>query len=226
MSLSTQTSPPTAARGKLTRRQVMAAALACVDRDGLEALSMHKLGDALGVKAMSLYNHVANKDDVLGGIVDVLWSEVAPPPSEPASWHDVARTLAGSLRDMIHRHPSAAPLLLSARPISEHALLVADAFRAALTAAGLPDECAVPFLRTVVSYGLGQSLAVLAWSGETCDDVDELARIRRVGNLLPHGASDDLLRVALWFCDDCVSAEQYDLGLTLMIKGLDAYLAE
>lgn len=216
-----------AVRPALTRERILASALDYVDRHGLDALSMHKLGAELGVKAMSLYNHVANKDDLLGGIVDALWAETAPPPKRPASWHDVARTLAGSLRAMIHRHPNAAPLLLSTRTLSGQALQVAATYRAALTGAGLSDERTVPFLRTLVSYALGQSLAELSWSqGEPDVDLpDELARIRWVSDHLPHGASDDHIRTALWFCADCASAEQFDLGLTLMIKGLDADLA-
>lgn len=228
MIASTKESPIAANRATLTRERVLAAALDYVDRNGLDALSMHKLGAELGVKAMSLYNHVANKDDLLSGIVDVLWSEISPPPSAPPSWQQVAQTLAGSLRSMIRRHPNAASLLLSARTLSQPALQVADTYRTALTGAGLPEECAVPFVRTLVSYALGQGLAELSWSQaipET-DDADELARIRRVSDLLPHGASDNLVRIALWFCADWVPAEQFDLGLTLMIKGLDAHLAE
>lgn len=219
--------PTTAtARGKLTRRQVLGAALDYVDRHGLAALSMHKLGDELGVKAMSLYNHVDGKSDLLAGIVDVLWAEI-PQPSGTSSWQESAHTLARSLRAMIHRHPHAASLLLSAQTMPEHALRVVDGYRAALTDAGLPDERAVPFLRTLVTYALGQGLAEVAWSQcEPEADVDELARIRRVSRMLPDGASDELLRVALWFCGECHPAEEFDLGVTLMIKGLHAHLAE
>lgn len=217
-----------AVRTALTRERILESALDYVDRHGLDALSMHKLGAELGVKAMSLYHHVANKHDLLAGIVEVLWSEVPPPPDPPASWRDHSRMLTTSLREMIHRHPSAAPLLLSTGTLSQQALEVADAYRTALTQAGLPNERAVPFLRTLVSHALGQSLAELSWSqGEPDADLpDELARIRWVSERLPAGASDDHVRTALWFCADCASGEQFDLGLALMIKGMDAELAQ
>lgn len=217
-----------AVRAALTRERVLEAGLDYVDRHGLDSLSMHKLGAELGVKAMSLYHYVANKGDLLAGIVDALWAETVPPPQRPESWRQVARILAGSLREMIHRHPNAAPLLLSTRTLSEQALRIADTYRSALTAAGLPDERAVPFLRTLVSYALGQSLAEVAWTqAEPGPELpDELARIRWVSDHLPRGASDNHIRTALWFCADCATAEQYNLGLTLMIQGLDAVLSE
>lgn len=79
-----------------------------------------------------------------------------------------------------------------------------------------------------MSYALGQCLAELSWSRANPNpgDLDELARIRRVIDLLPQGASDDLVRTALWFCAGSEPAEQFDLGITLMTKGLDAYLSE
>src|SRR6266540_1855700 len=100
-----------AARAPLSRQQVLRAALDYVDQHGLEALSMHKLGAELGVKAMSLYKHVADKDDILDGIVDLLWDEI---PAEPAAgdWREAIRQLAAALRDLVHRHPHAAALLV------------------------------------------------------------------------------------------------------------------
>jgi AcrR family transcriptional regulator len=228
MSMRAADSPPAATRGRLSRQRVLEVALDYADRNGLEALSMHKLGAELGVKAMSLYNHVANKDDLLNGIADLLWSQVTPPPQEADSWQQVVRTLAASLRDVIQRHPNAAHLLASTQALSEHSLLLADAYRAVLTETGLPDECAVAFLRTVISYALGQSLAELTWARATGDgaDADDPTRIRRISDMLPPQASGDLVRIATWFCAECDMAQQFDLGINLMIRGLDTVLAE
>jgi TetR/AcrR family tetracycline transcriptional repressor len=215
-----------AARPRLSRDRVLEAALEYVDTHGLDALSMHKLGDALGVKGMSLYGHVANKDDLLNGIGDLLWAKVARPPADRGSWQEIAVALARSLRNTIRRHPHAAQLMVSGQVLSEHALLLADAYRDALVDAGLPDERAKFFLRTVVTYTMGYSLAELSWTPTSPDDDDDISRIRRVTNLLPAGASEELLRTAIWFCAECDTNEQFDDGVILMTQGLAAMLAE
>ncbi len=86
------------------------------DEGGLEALSMRKLGQALGVEAMSLYHHVSNKDDLIDGIVDLVLAETEPPSSE-GEWDVAIRASAISIHDALRRHPWAGPLLMMrARP--------------------------------------------------------------------------------------------------------------
>ena len=72
---------PTARRTPLNRERVLRAAVALADEGGVEALTMRKLAKELGVEAMSLYNHVANKDDLLDGMVDIVFGEIEPPPT-------------------------------------------------------------------------------------------------------------------------------------------------
>jgi AcrR family transcriptional regulator len=214
-------------RVRLSRAQVLRAAVRYVDEHGLDALSMHKLGAALGVKAMSLYKHVANKDDVLDGIVDELWTEI---PAEPPAgdWRAAVRTLAGSLRELVHRHPHAAPLLTSRRALPEHALRVCQTYLRIMREGGVPEQCAVALLRTIVTYGIGYPLAELscydAQAAGPVDTADEVARLRWVTSLLPADASDDLVRTALLVCGDCDMAGQFQIGIDLMISGLDSYL--
>ena len=84
-------------RVPLNRDRVLRAALDLVDEGGVEALSMRKLGQMLGVEAMSLYNHVANKDDILDGIADVVWREIdLPVPGE--EWEEAIRLPDGTSR--------------------------------------------------------------------------------------------------------------------------------
>ena len=87
-----------------------AAAAALADEAGLEALSMRKLGQRLGVEAMSLYNHVANKDDLLDGMIDVVFSEIDLPASD-AGWRTAMRQRAASVREALARHPWATGLM-------------------------------------------------------------------------------------------------------------------
>jgi AcrR family transcriptional regulator len=101
-------------RAPLTRERVLHAAITIADRAGIEALSMRKLGQELGVEAMSLYNHVANKDDLLDGMLDVLVSEIEPPASGD-DWKAALRERALAARALLGRHPWA-PRIIVSRP--------------------------------------------------------------------------------------------------------------
>ena len=87
--------------------------MALADASGLESLSMRRLGQQLGVEAMSLYNHVANKDDILDGIVDLVVSEIEVPASD-AEWKSAMRRSAISAHDALQRHPWANAIMISA----------------------------------------------------------------------------------------------------------------
>src|SRR5438093_245753 len=99
-------------RTPLSRERVLRAAIALADEGGIEALSMRKLARELGVEAMSLYNHVANKDEILDGIMDVVANE-AELPSGEADWKTAIRQSAISTRDVFLRHPWACSLSMS-----------------------------------------------------------------------------------------------------------------
>ena len=101
-----------APRTPLSRERVLRAAIALADEGGIEALSMRRLGQELGVEAMSLYNHVANKDDILDGIVDLILSEIEL-PSGGNDWKAALRQSAISTHDALMRHPWACSLAMS-----------------------------------------------------------------------------------------------------------------
>lgn len=215
------------ARPTLNRQRVLEAALAYADSHGLEALSMHKLGTDLGVKAMSLYNHVKDKDDLLDGMVELLWSEVETDAAVLDDWQSSMRGLANSLRDMVLRHPHVAPLVMSRQLMPEAALRVCEMYLDVMGDGGVPEECAVPFLRTVFSYGIGHALAELSClPGAPSEEAgcDELTRLRRVNALVAPEVPERLVRIALKVCGECDMGEQFAIGLNLMIHGLDAYL--
>lgn len=96
----------------LTREQVVAAGLALADAGGLEAVSMRRVAGELGVQAMSLYNHVANKDALLDGMLAHVLSEVALPASG-GDWEEELRGCAVSLHDALSRHPWACGLVMA-----------------------------------------------------------------------------------------------------------------
>jgi len=104
--------PASATRTPLSRERVLHAAIALADEGGIEALSMRRLAKELGVEAMSLYNHVANKDEILDGIVDLVTSEIDL-PADGVDWKTAIRRNAISSRDVLLRHPWASGLSMS-----------------------------------------------------------------------------------------------------------------
>ena len=114
-------------REPLSRPRVAAAALALIDERGLEQLSMRKLGAELGVEAMSLYNHVDSKDDLLGAVADLLYERILDDDACPAGdWRDQARAMAASYVAVAAAHPHAFPLLLNRPPVSHGGLRFMD----------------------------------------------------------------------------------------------------
>src|SRR6476619_1379421 len=98
-------SPPggRAPRPPLSRERVLSVAVALADASGSESLSMRKLGEAVGVEAMSLYHHVANKDDLLDGMIDAVFGEIEL-PSDCGDWMVAMRQRALSARQVLARH--------------------------------------------------------------------------------------------------------------------------
>ncbi len=99
-------------RQPLSRERVLQAALRLVDKAGVESLSMRGLAQTLGVEAMSLYKHVANKDEILDGLVDLVVAEIELPPAG-SEWRSAMRERAISARQVFLRHPWAAVLMES-----------------------------------------------------------------------------------------------------------------
>ena len=148
-------------RRPLTRRRVLRAALAVVDRDGLDALTMRRLGSALGVEAMSLYRHVDGKEALLDGVVELLTQEIdVPPPG--SEWREALRTILRSYRAVAHAHPHAFPLI-ALRPLrSAEARARAEAVVQMLLAAGFDRRTAEVAFGTAASYANGFLLEELA----------------------------------------------------------------
>jgi AcrR family transcriptional regulator len=209
----------TPARTPLSREQVLTAALAYVDELGLDALSMHKLAARLGVKAMSLYNHVEGKDGLLDGLVELLWADLEP-TEEPGDWRQQLRGLAEAARELVRSHPAAAPLVMSRPVMPVGALRIFKAQLDSLQEAGFSRRRAAEVVRTVVAYAFGYALSELCWSCAAAATDSELGRLRRVSQLLPADVPDDLLAVAMDMCGDCDLEEQFKLGLDLMLQGL------
>ena len=146
----------TGRRAPLTRERILRAALELADAGGLEALSMRRLGDALGYEAMSLYNHVANKDDVLDGILDLVLAEMEPP--DPAGGMASIRSSSVSAHEALTRHPWAASLLMSPLRIRPARLQFMNSLLGALREAGFSAETTYTAYHVLDAHIIGFSL--------------------------------------------------------------------
>lgn len=155
------------AAAPLTREKVLRAAVGLADAGGIEGLSMRALGRQLGVEAMSLYNHVANKDDLLDGIVDMVIGEIELPALD-ADWRDAMRARAVSAREAFARHPWAAALIDSRVSGGPARLRYFEAVIGVLRRAGFTVELAARAFSLIDSYiyGFGrQSLNMASGDG-------------------------------------------------------------
>lgn len=153
---------PRSQRPPLTTERVLAAALALADAEGVEVLSMRKLAKQLGFEVMSLYNHVANKDEVLAGIADLVAAEIEPPESAPArrgksAWKAGIRHTVLSAHAALDRHPWVAALWPTVAS-GPHRLRFMEGLLRSLRAAGLPPALAYHGYHALMMHILGFSL--------------------------------------------------------------------
>jgi AcrR family transcriptional regulator len=147
-----------AKREPLSRRRVLEAGVAYVDREGLEALSMRKLGADLGVEAMSLYNHVPNKSALLDGMVEVLLGGLRIPPKDE-DWEGRIRGAYRSLRMLARQHPNVFPLLMERPPDTMDGVWLVEEFLETLGSAGFDAKTALHAFRALSSYVTGYAMA-------------------------------------------------------------------
>lgn len=162
-------------RVPLTRERVLAAALALADESGVAKLSMRSLGRALGVEAMSLYNHVANKDAVLDGIVDLIVEEIALPRRDD-DWRAGMRRRAISAREVFKRHPWSMRLMESRTQPGPAAMAYYDAVLGCLRRDGFSVALAAHAFSAIDAYVYGFALQELTLPfGDGDDEVADVA---------------------------------------------------
>jgi AcrR family transcriptional regulator len=125
-------------RERLTRERVVAAALAVVDREGLERLTMRALGHELGVDPMAAYHHVPNKAAILQGVIEAILAEIPLPSADTVlAWPDGVRFIARSYRRALLAHPNALPVASTQPPLTSGGLTLIEAALAMLVRGGL-----------------------------------------------------------------------------------------
>ena len=160
----------------LSREQIVAQAVQLLDAEGIEALSMRKLGTRLGAGATSLYRHVANKDELIELAVDEIYGEIEVPDSgDAARWRDDVAQCAHSLRATMLRHPWIASVLgeTGMSYLGPNSMRMSETLLSVLARAGFPSAEADFAGSTVIAYVTGMAtteaawLTVLARSGQT-----------------------------------------------------------
>jgi AcrR family transcriptional regulator len=156
-------------REPLNRERVLLAAIELADRGGFESLTMRKLAKELGVEAMSLYNHVGSKTDLLDGMVDLVFAEIEPPPSG-GDWKAAMRARAVSTREALGRHRWAIGLMEGRTHHGPANLRLHDAVLGCLRAAGFSLEMTVHAYSVQDAYIYGFALQERDMSSESADD--------------------------------------------------------
>jgi AcrR family transcriptional regulator len=199
---------------------VLVAAIDLADKGGVGSLSMRKLGKQLGVEAMSLYNHVANKDDLLDAMVDVVFGEIGLPPTE-ADWKTAMRQRALAARDALARHPWAIGLMESRRRPGPATLRHHDAVLGCLRGAGFSVAMAAHAYSVLDSYIYGFALQQASLPFKSAEEAVEMAdsMLQQLPvDAYPHLAEltvQHVLRPGYDFADE------FGFGLDLILDGLD-----
>jgi len=173
--MTTQTTTRSQPRVRLSRERVLNTALKLADQGGLDSLSMRKLGQELGVEAMAVYYHLANKDEVLDGIVDLVFGEIDLPVAG-ADWKTAMRQRAISLRDVLARHRWAIGMMESRRKPGPANLRHHDAVIGNLRAAGFDMQMVAHAYSLLDGYIYGFALTKMNLPFDSGDDVAGLAQ--------------------------------------------------
>jgi AcrR family transcriptional regulator len=168
-----RTDTPAEPRTPLSKERVLRAAVAVADEGGIESLSMRKLAAELGVKAMSLYNHVANKDEVLDGILEAVANEIVLASGEP-EWKAAIRNSAVSAHETLLRHPWAGSLWMQQKP-GPAQLRYFDSLLGTLRDAGFSEDLTYHAYHILQSHIIGFTLQVLNYRAIATQDLADLA---------------------------------------------------
>lgn len=204
----------------LSKQRVVDEAIRLADREGVDGLSMRRLAGALGAGAMSLYHYVANKDELLDAMVDIVFEEIELPPEE-TDWKSAMRRRAVSARQVLARHPWAVGLMESRTSPGPANLRHHEAVTACLRRAGFTVLAATHANWLLDSYVYGCALQEAGLPFDTADELAEMAEDVYLPQLPPDefpylSESAAALVAAGWD-----PAEEFIFGLDLVLAALE-----
>jgi AcrR family transcriptional regulator len=181
--MTSNTHPPVRRRAALSHHDVLATALRLIDADGVEALSMRRIGKALGRDPMRLYRFASSKDELLDGVVELVLGELQVPAVEAGNWEDVLRRTAHAFREITLAHPHVVPLIvtrplatpLALRPLGT--LRPLEALLGLFIGAGFDERGALHAYRLYMGFLHGHVLNELQERVHDPDETDDLLRL-------------------------------------------------
>ena len=207
-------------RAPLSRERVLLEAVALADEAGMGSLTMRRLADRLHVEPMSLYYHVAGKDEILDGMVDLVFAEVELPPAD-AEWKAAMRDRAASARDALRRHPWAIGLMDSRLNAGPATLRHHDAVIGCLRGAGFTIALAAHAISAIDSYLYGFARQELSLPFSTPEETAAMAVA-----FLEQFPAEDFPYLAELTTQHVLQpgydyGEEFEFGLNLILDGLE-----
>ena len=200
-------------RAPLTREKIVEKAIEVLDAEGVEGLSMRRLGEALGVEAMALYHHFPNKDAILDGVVARIIEETGPAmPLESADWKSVMLSGPASAGRAIEAHPKAGWLFLGRQYSTTESLQMLEAPLAILRSAGFEDQELVDAAHAIFAYTAGWYILASGQGGSWSGPDDEATAAEREAAPLAASFAPQLRD---W-------SRGMDEGLMALMEGLEA----
>jgi AcrR family transcriptional regulator len=217
MSVSTQNLPPE--RIPLSRERVLRCALDLADESGIASLTIRSLANSMGTKPMSLYYYVANKDEILDGIVDMVFDEIEP-PSPVGEWRDQMHRRAHAVRRALKRHPWAVGLLETRASPGVATLRHHEATLATLRAAGFSVQMTAHAYALLDSYIYGSALQEAALPFHGPEATSEVTS--SIVKLFSHGQYPHLVEIATEHVlkPGYDFGDEFDFGLNVILEGL------
>ena len=205
-------------RTPLTRDRVLRAAMKLADEGGIKAVSMRKIAQELGVEAMSLYNHVRSKDEIVDGIVDLVATEIDLAPSG-GDWKEAMRRRVISAHEQLLEHPWAANLWMSGQTVGSARMLYAEAVLRGFREAGFPEALTYHAFHVIQSHVMGFTLYVSSFDF----DVEELAQL--AASFLETFPTDEYPDLAMHIRQHAEPRDEhegtFEFGLELVLDGLE-----
>jgi AcrR family transcriptional regulator len=216
-------------RVALSRDQIVDAAVKVMDEEGIDALSMRRLGQELNAGATSLYWHIKNKDELLDLVLDRVIGEVIPDMTRDAAWRETAESAARALRRVLIRHRGVAPIMGERPTFGPNALRALEILLTPFVKAGFEPEAALLATTTIINWASGFAVfEVRDPLGPMASEADRAAFVAEFTAfvatlpaetypttlaLLPYGAT-------------MTADQQFDYGLGRMLDGIDALQAQ
>jgi AcrR family transcriptional regulator len=205
-------------RGGLSRRLIARAALDIVDREGLDALTMQRVADAVDAGTMTLYGYVRSKDELLDAVIDAA-VEDAQPLTGRGSWREQLGELARVAHDMLTRHPALVQIRLRQPVLRPESLRFGEAVMGILHSAGFDSREAAKAFRLLFTY-------VFGFAGLSPEQTAEQARRQAAAAIavLPPEEYPNLSKAAAEASTAMAGEEQFEYGLERILDGLEARL--